>query len=40
MIVGVDRYSALVAALRVEFPRLRIVRKDRSRFQKAIHYGH
>ena len=34
-----DRYDALVAALREEFPRFRIVRKDQSRFQRAIHYG-
>src|SRR5689334_603761 len=31
------RYDALVAALREEFPRLRIIRKDRSVFQRAIH---
>ncbi len=34
-----DRYEALVAKLRAEFPRLRIVRKDRSRFHRAIHYA-
>ena len=33
-----SRTDALVAELRAEFPRLRIVRKDRSRFQRAIHY--
>ena len=34
-----NRYDALVAALRVEFPRLRIVRKDQSRLHRAIHYA-
>ena len=33
-----SRYDALVEALREEFPRFRIVRKDRSAFQRAIHY--
>jgi hypothetical protein len=33
------RYDALVAALRAEFPRFRIVRKDRSRLHQAIHRG-
>jgi len=33
----VTRYDALVAALRAEFPAFRIVRKDRSRLQRAIH---
>lgn len=32
-----NRYDALVEALRVEFPRLRIVRKDRSWIHGAIH---
>ncbi len=32
------RYDALVLALRAEFPRFRIVRKDRSALHKAIHY--
>ena len=32
-----NRYDALVEALRGEFPRLRIVRKDRSWTQRAIH---
>ncbi len=32
-----DRYDAYVAALHAEFPRLRIVRKDRSRLHRAIH---
>jgi hypothetical protein len=32
-----DRYDALVAALRVEFPRFRIVRKDHSPLHRAIH---
>jgi hypothetical protein len=35
----VNRYDALVAALTREFPRLRIVRKDRSRLHRAIHTG-
>ena len=33
-----SRYDALVEALREEFPRFRIVRKDQSTFQRAIHY--
>lgn len=33
----VNRYDALVAALRVEFPRFQIVRKDQSRLHRAIH---
>lgn len=36
---GVTRYDALVETLRAEFPRLRIVRKDRSPLHKAIHYA-
>lgn len=32
-----DRYDALVAALRAEFPRFRIVRKDHSPLHRAIH---
>lgn len=32
-----NRYEALVEALRTEFPRFRIVRKDRSRLHRAIH---
>jgi hypothetical protein len=35
----VNRYDALVAALRAEFPTFRIVRKDQSRFHRAIHYA-
>jgi hypothetical protein len=35
----VDRYDALVAALRVEIPGFQIVRKDRSRLHRAIHVG-
>jgi hypothetical protein len=35
----VDRYEALVEALRIEFPRFRIVRKDQSAFHKAIDLG-
>jgi hypothetical protein len=34
-----DRYDHLVAALRIEFPRFRIVRKDRSALHRAIHYA-
>ena len=34
-----SRYDLLVEALRAEFPRFRIVRKDRSRLHRAIHYG-
>ena len=37
--VSVERYQHLLAAAGREFPRLRIVRKDRSLFQKTIHYG-
>jgi hypothetical protein len=35
----VSRYEAYVEALRGEFPRFRIVRKDQSRFHRAIHYA-
>jgi hypothetical protein len=35
----VDRYTALVDALRAEIPGFRIVRKDQSRLHRAIHYG-
>jgi hypothetical protein len=35
----VNRYDALVAALRAEFPRFRIVRKDQSALHRAIHYA-
>jgi hypothetical protein len=35
----VDRYEALVEALRIEFPRFRIVRKDQSALHKAIDVG-
>lgn len=34
-----SRYDQLVEDLRKEFPRFRIVRKDRSAFQRAIHYA-
>lgn len=34
-----SRYDDLVAALRVEFPRFRIVRKDRSPLHRAIHHA-
>jgi hypothetical protein len=36
---GVNRYEALVAALQGEFPKLRIVRKDRSAFHRGIHWA-
>ena len=32
-----DRYTALVEALQAEIPGFRIVRKDQSRFHRAIH---
>jgi len=35
----VDRYTALVDALQAEIPGFRIVRKDLSRFHRAIHYA-
>jgi hypothetical protein len=38
MFAPVNRYDALVEALRAEFPRFRIVRKDRSRMHRAIHH--
>jgi hypothetical protein len=34
-----SRYDKLVEDLREEFPRFRIIRKDQSRFQRAIHYA-
>jgi hypothetical protein len=34
-----NRYDALVEALAVEFPRFKIVRKDRSHLHRAIHYA-
>lgn len=34
-----NRYVELVAALAREFPRFRIVRKDRSALHRAIHYA-
>ena len=34
-----DRYVALVDALRAEIPGFRIVRKDQSRLHRAIHWG-
>jgi hypothetical protein len=36
---AVTRYDALVASLRAEFPRFRIVRKDQSPLHKAIHHA-
>jgi hypothetical protein len=35
----VNRYETYVEALRGEFPRFRIVRKDQSRLHRAIHYA-
>jgi hypothetical protein len=35
----VDRYARLVEALQAEIPGFRIVRKDQSRFHRAIHYA-
>jgi hypothetical protein len=35
----VTRYDALVETLRAEFPRFRIVRKDRSALHRAIHHA-
>ena len=34
-----NRYDTLVAALREEFPRFRIVRKDHSKLHRAVHYA-
>ncbi|MBA3540698.1 MAG: hypothetical protein H0T79_13895 [Deltaproteobacteria bacterium] len=34
-----NRYDTLVAALREEFPRFRVVRKDQSPLHRAIHYA-
>lgn len=34
-----NRYEALLEQLRAEFPRFRVVRKDRSPLHKAIHYA-
>ncbi|HSD86726.1 MAG TPA: hypothetical protein VLB44_04400 [Kofleriaceae bacterium] len=34
-----DRYTALVEAIREEIPGFRIVRKDQSRFHRAIHHA-
>lgn len=33
------RYEALLDEIRAEFPRFRLVRKDRSRFQRLLHGG-
>jgi hypothetical protein len=35
--VSAARYEALLARIRAEFPGFRLVRKDRSRLQRAIH---
>ena len=37
MSLAFERYEALLAELRAEFPRFRLVRKDRSRGQRALH---
>ena len=37
--VAAERYRRLIEGISREFPRFRLVRKDRSRFQRAIHYG-
>ena len=37
--VAAERYNALLEEIRQEFPRFRLVRKDQSRFQRALHYG-
>jgi hypothetical protein len=34
-----SRYEKLLAELREEFPRFRIIRKDQSTFHRAIHYA-
>jgi hypothetical protein len=34
-----DRYQSLLDEIRTEFPRFRVVCKDASRLQRAIHYG-
>src|SRR5262249_53496781 len=36
---SVSRYDELVATLRIEIPGFRVVRKDRSRLHRAIHYA-
>ena len=37
--MSVSRYDKLIEALRAEFPKFRIVRKDQSTLHRAIHYG-
>lgn len=37
--MSASRYDDLVARLREEFPRFRIIRKDQSPLQRAIHYA-
>lgn len=32
-----DRYQRLLEEIRAEYPRFRVVRKDRSRFQRTLH---
>ncbi|WP_428266273.1 hypothetical protein [Haliangium sp.] len=34
-----ERYVALLADIRAEFPSFRLLRKDGSRFQRALHWG-
>jgi hypothetical protein len=38
-LADVNRYDALVEALRAEIPGFRVIRKDQSRFHRAIHYA-
>lgn len=39
LVTAADRYVALLAEIRAEFPGFRLVRKDRSPTQRLIHYG-
>jgi hypothetical protein len=36
---GDSRLEAILAEIAEEFPRFRLIRKDRSRWQRTIHYG-
>jgi len=36
---GTNRLATLLEDLRAEFPRFRLIRKDQSRFQRALHVG-
>jgi hypothetical protein len=38
-VAQIDRYQTLLDEIRAEFPRFRVVCKDASRLQRAIHYG-